>query len=174
MMSNDGDQCFQCQELGHTAHQCLNIRCFDYNEYGHVAADCPGRIPPSGTPAHPKRYCSNTRHHTRSILGIITGTGTGITGPDPSHIPTITKVSVRIAHIHTGATPDHTTNAPTEPLHVAITQALIIIAATCHTEGHPCIEAHLLTSGIAADLEHILHTNQVRLHLLSLHPAGQL
>ena len=45
---------------------------------------------------------------------------------------------------------------------------------TCHTEGHPHIEAHPLTPGIAADLEHVLHTNQVRLHLLSLHPAGQL
>ena len=44
----------------------LNIRCFDCNEHGHVAADCPDRIPPSGTPAHQKRHHSNTRHHTRS------------------------------------------------------------------------------------------------------------
>ena len=102
------------------------------------------------------------------------GTGTGITGPDPSHIPTITEVTVRIAHTHTGATPDHTTDALTEALHIAVTQALIIIATTCHTEGHPHIEAHPLIPGIAADLEHILHINQVRMHLLSLHPAGQL
>ena len=66
MMSNEGDQCFQCQELGHIAHHCLNIRCFDCNEYGHVAADCPDRILPSGTPAHQKRHSSNTRHHTKS------------------------------------------------------------------------------------------------------------
>ena len=46
-------------------HHCLNVRCFDSNEYGHVAADCPDRIPQSGTPTYPKRYCSNTRHCTR-------------------------------------------------------------------------------------------------------------
>ena len=62
----------------------------------------------------------------------------------------------------------------TEALHIAITQALIIITVTCHTEGHPHIGAHPLTPGITTDLEHILHTNQVRPHLLSLHPAGQL
>ena len=44
----------------------------------------------------------------------------------------------------------------------------------CNTEDHPHIEAHPLTPGIAADIEHVLHTNQVRPHLLSLHPAGQL
>ena len=65
MMSNEGDQCFQCQELGHIAHHCPNIRCFDCDEYGHVAADCPDRIPPSGTPACQKRHRFNTRHHTR-------------------------------------------------------------------------------------------------------------
>ena len=68
MMSNEGDQCFQCQELEHIAHHCPNIRCFDYDEYGHVAADCPDRIPPSDRPACQKRHCSNTRHHTRSTF----------------------------------------------------------------------------------------------------------
>ena len=65
MMSNEGDQCFQCQELGHTACHCPNRRCFDCDEYDHVAAHCPDRIPPSGTHAHQKRHCFNTRHHTR-------------------------------------------------------------------------------------------------------------
>ena len=51
MMSHEGDQRFECQELGHIAHHCPNIRCLDCDEYGHVAADCPNRIPPSGTPA---------------------------------------------------------------------------------------------------------------------------
>ena len=66
VMSNEEDQCFQCQELGHIAHHCPDIRCFECNEYGHIAADYPDKLPPSGTPAHHKRYCSNTRHHTRS------------------------------------------------------------------------------------------------------------
>ena len=83
------------------------------------------------------------------LLGIITGTGTSIAGPDPSHTPTITKVTVKIAHTHTGATPDHTTDALTEALHKAMTQALIITTMTCHTEGHPHIEAHPLIPVIA-------------------------
>ena len=87
-------------------------------------------------------------------LDIITGTGTGITGPDPSHIPAIAAVTVRIAHTHTEATPDHITDTLTEALHITITQALIITTATHHPEGHPHTEAHPHTHGITADLEH--------------------
>ena len=65
-MSNEEDQCLQCQELGHIACDCLNIRCFECDEYGHIAADCPNKIPPSGMPAHHKRHHFNTGHHTRS------------------------------------------------------------------------------------------------------------
>ena len=64
VMSKKGDQCFQCQELGHISDNCPNVYCFECNEYGHIAADCPDRIPPSGTPAHHKRQ--HTRHHARS------------------------------------------------------------------------------------------------------------
>ena len=133
MMCNEGAQCFQCQELGHIACHCPNIRCFDCDEYGHVAADCPDRIPPSGTPAHQKRHHSNTRH---LFLGIITGTGTGITGPNPSYIRKITKVTVGIAHTHTQAAPYHITDTLTGALHITVTQALIVTVATHHTEGH--------------------------------------
>ena len=66
VMSNEEDQCFQCQELGHIACHCLNVHCFECYEYGHIAADCPDGIPPSGTPAHHKTQHSNTRHCTRS------------------------------------------------------------------------------------------------------------
>ena len=65
--SNKEDQCFQYQELGHIRCHCLNIHCFECDKYGHVEADCPDRIPPSGTPTHCHRQNSNTRHHTRSI-----------------------------------------------------------------------------------------------------------
>ena len=51
-MSNEEDQCFQCQELGHIALHCPNIRCFECDEYSHIAADCPDKIPPSGMPAY--------------------------------------------------------------------------------------------------------------------------
>ena len=64
VMTNEGDQCFQCQEVGHLAHNCPNVCCFECNEYGHIAVDCPDRIPPSGTPAHHKRQ--HTRHQARS------------------------------------------------------------------------------------------------------------
>ena len=110
------------------------------------------------------------------LLGIVTGTGTDITGPAPSHIPAITKVTVGIAHTHTETTPDDTADILTEAHHVTVTPALIVIITTCHIEGCPHTEAHPLTPGTSADLEHVLYTNQVRLHLLSLHPAlaGQL
>ena len=55
VISNKEDQCFQCQELGHTVHHCPNVCCFECNDYGHIAADCPDRIPPSGMPACHKR-----------------------------------------------------------------------------------------------------------------------
>ena len=46
IMSNEGDQCFHCQELGHIARHCPNVCCLECNEYGHIAADCLDRIPP--------------------------------------------------------------------------------------------------------------------------------
>ena len=66
VMSSEDNKCFQCQELGHMACYCPNIRCFDCNEYGHVAADCPDRIPASGTSAHHRRHHSSMRHWTQS------------------------------------------------------------------------------------------------------------
>ena len=63
VMSNEEDQ---CQELGNIAHHCLNVHCFECNEYGHILADCPDRIPLSGTPAFHHRLNSRARHCTRS------------------------------------------------------------------------------------------------------------
>ena len=63
LMTNEGDQCFQCQELGHITRNCCIVCCFECDEYGHIAADCPERIPLSGTPACHKR--SHTRYHAR-------------------------------------------------------------------------------------------------------------
>ena len=50
IMSSDDDKCFQCQETGHMACYCPQIRCFDCDNYGHVA-DCTDKILPSGIPA---------------------------------------------------------------------------------------------------------------------------
>ena len=66
VMSNEEDQCFRCQGLGHITHHCPNVCCFKCNEYGHMVTDCPDRIPPLGTPACHCRQNSSTRHHTRS------------------------------------------------------------------------------------------------------------
>ena len=66
MMSNDEDCCFQCQELGHTARNCPNIRCFKCDEYGHIVMDCPHRIPPLGTPAKHHQPKLHKSYHTRS------------------------------------------------------------------------------------------------------------
>ena len=71
IMSNDEDHCFQCQEQGHIARNCPNIRCFKCDEYCHIVMDCPHRIPPLGIlvkhhqarphRSHPNR--SSSRHH---------------------------------------------------------------------------------------------------------------
>ena len=66
VMSNEEDQCLQCQESGHIAHHCPNVHHFECDEYGHIVAHCPDRIPPSGTPTHHHRQNLKTRHHTRS------------------------------------------------------------------------------------------------------------
>ena len=55
VMTNEGDQCFQCQELGHIACNCPNVHCFECDKYGHIEVDCPDRIPPLGRSACHKR-----------------------------------------------------------------------------------------------------------------------
>ena len=63
VMLSEDDKCFQCQESGHMACHCPNIRCFNCDEYSHVAADCPDKIPPSATPA-----CQGKHHPSTSYL----------------------------------------------------------------------------------------------------------
>ena len=63
-MSSDDDKCCQCQETGHIACYCPHIRCFDCNNYRHVTAECPDKIPPSGTPARCRD--NNTSRHDGS------------------------------------------------------------------------------------------------------------
>ena len=153
MMSNEEGQCFHCQELGHIAHHCPNIRCFEYDEHGHIATDCPDRIPPSGTPAHHERHHFKQDITLNPLLDIITGTGTGITGPDHSHPPTDITVLVKITH--TTGTPGHITDTLTEAPHITVTLALIIITVTHPTGDHHHVEAHPLTPEITTDPEHI-------------------
>ena len=95
--------------------------------------------------------------------------GTGITGPDPSHI--LTNIEVTVIITYTEVTPDHIIDALTEALHVTITQAPIVIAATHHTGGYPHIEAPPLIPEITAGPEHVPHASQVRPPLLNLLPV---
>ena len=76
-------------------------------------------------------------------------------------------IEVTVIITHTEVVPDHIIDVLTEALHVTITQALIIIATTHHTGGHPDIEASPLIPEITADPEQIPHTNQVRPPLLN-------
>ena len=66
VMSQEEDHCFWCQEQGHIACHCPNVRCCECDEYSHVVVDCPHRIPPSGTPANHQQPRSYSRHHTQS------------------------------------------------------------------------------------------------------------
>ena len=66
VMSSEDDKCFQWQESGHMACHCCRIKCFYCEEYSHVAADCPDKIPPSGTPAWHRKHHSSMRYCTKS------------------------------------------------------------------------------------------------------------
>ena len=99
MISNNEDHCFQCQEQGHIARNCPNIRCFECDEYGHIVMDCPHKILPLGTTAkHHLPKCTKT-----TIPGqapdIAMKTGTGEVVPGHSHISTETAAQVTMIHI---------------------------------------------------------------------------
>ena len=68
MMSNEEDQCFQCQKLGHITQNCPHIRCYECDEYGHIVMDCPHKIPPLGTPVP---HHTEHRNCHSSVLGHI-------------------------------------------------------------------------------------------------------
>ena len=173
VMSSDGDQCFQCQKLGHITCHFLNVHCFDCDEYSHITADCPDRIPPSGMPACHRAQNCNTRHCPRSILGTTTGTGIRIAGLGHSH--TLANITVTVAITQIEVIPDHTTDATTAALHDVATPALTVIAVTHHTGHHPHIEVHQLNLEIAANPDHALPIKQIGTPHLNQHPplAGQ-
>ena len=103
VMSNEGDQCFQWQELGHITCNCPNVHCFECDEYGHIAADCPIEY-------HHQAHLHTTRDTTQGImpdqlLDTTTGTGTYIAGQDHSH--TLIDIKVTAMIIHAEVIPDH-------------------------------------------------------------------
>ena len=105
MMSNDEDHCFQCQEHGHIARNCPNIRCFECDEYGLIVMDCPHRISPSATPA--KHHQSKPKNTTTpgQAPDTTAKAGTGEAVPDLSHIST--DITAQVSMIHIEAIPDH-------------------------------------------------------------------
>ena len=86
MMSNNEDCCFQCQEQGHIARNCPNIRCFEYDEYGHIVMDCPHKIPPFGTPAKHHQPRPHRSHDAQSSPDTTMKTETGKVIPGHNHI----------------------------------------------------------------------------------------
>ena len=101
------------------------------------------------------------------LLDIITGTDTDSADLDPSHA--LMDIEATATTTHTEVTPDLITDSLTEAHHIINTQVLIIIDATHHIEGHPHTEVPPLIPETAADLDHVLHTDPVEWHLLSLH-----
>ena len=140
------------------------------SEYGHIAADCPDKIPPSGTLAHHKKHHSHMRHHTRST--------------SRQHHRDRHRFSRSRSQSHTHRYQSHSHNnshrscsrsyhrwPQRSTLHAINTQVLIVINATYHTEGHHHIEVSPLIPEITADLDHVLHTDPVEWHLLNLYPV---
>ena len=154
MMSNDEDHCFQCQEHGHRATNCPNIRCFECDECGHTVMDCLYRIPPLGTPAKHHQSKSHKSLHTKSNSRQHLRTGAGEVIPGHGHISTDTTAQVIMVCIETA--PDHDiemiTTTP-EAVHIAPvphTEVTAIDSTTTHhidhTTDHPHTKAHPLTT----------------------------
>ena len=171
VMSNEEDQCYQCEELGHIAHYCPNVHCFECYEYGHIVADCPDRIPPSGTPAHCHRQNPTPGIAPDQLLDAITGTSTGTA--DHSHNPSHADIKVIVISTPTEAILGHIieiVDATIEALHTATT-VLITFAMTHHIKDHPHVKGPPLIPEITADPDHVLHINQVRELCINLHPV---
>ena len=151
------------------AHHCPIIRCFDWNEYGHVAADCPDKIPQSGTPAHHGKHHSSVRHQTRST--------------SQHNHRDWNRFSRSRSHLCTHRYRSHSQNtsqmshsrsimdAPTEAHHATDTQTLIITNGIHHIGGLPHIEALLHILETALGLDHILCIKLVKQQILNLHTA---
>ena len=103
------------------------------------------------------------------LLGIVTGTETGLA--DPDHICTLTDTEVTVKITHREVAPGHITDAPTEAHHATDTQTLIITNGTHHIGGLPHIEALLHIQETTVSLDHILHTKPAEQHLLNVHTA---
>ena len=137
-MSNEEDQCFQCQELGHTACYCQTyiisnaMNTVILQQTVQREYHCQTHLPTIRDRAPTQDVTPNLH------LGIITKTGIRIAGQGHSLILTDTAVIAKITHI--GVTPGHITDTTTEALHNITTPALIITAMTQHTGDHPHTE----------------------------------
>ena len=168
MMANNEDRCSQCQEYGHIARNCPNIRCFECDEYGHIVIDCPHQIPPLGTSAKHHQSKSHKDHHTSLVSKTAMRTGIGEVIPGHSHISTATAAQVIMIHIE--AIPDHdiriitTTPEAVQDAPVPHTGTTAIdLSATHHinhTIGHAHTEAHPHT------------TPEIEVAHVHVHPTG--
>ena len=66
MMSNEEDQCLQCQESDNIAGHCPHMQCYECDDYSHMVMDCLHKIPSSGRPAphHEAHKSHNNRNHS--------------------------------------------------------------------------------------------------------------
>ena len=168
MMSNDEDCCFQCQEQGHTARNCPNIKCFKCDEYGHIVMDCPHRIPPLGTPAKHHQPRPHKNCHTRSCSRHhLEDRDRQSHSRSQSHF---TDIAAQVFMIHIKATPGHdtvitaTTPEVAHDAHAPHTEITAIDPATTHhinsTADHPHTEVpQPTTPEIKVDPAHIHSTN---------------
>ena len=151
MMSNEDDQCFQCQEPGHFAQHCPDIRCHECEECGHIVIDCPHKIPPGGTPAQHHKVHRNAT--PGQALGTTKKIKKGETGPD--HSPGIADITAPAITTCTEAALDHNKGMGTATIEAAQgdpiqhTQATVTEPAmthhTNHTTDHSITAAHLVT-----------------------------
>ena len=164
-MSSDDDKCFQCQELGCMAQHCPRIRCFDFDEHGHVSADCPDKIPPSGTPASTGITVLTQDNAIDPHLTIIIMIGTIAmiieTDIDQDPSPAIIDTGVTVAMTHEEVVLGPITDPQASAHHTTEAQAHTATDETPHTADPNHAE---VSPGIAVDPDHIHHTNTTTKH----------
>ena len=169
MMSNEGDQCFQCQEWGHITHNCPNTHCFDCNKYGHIAVECLDKIPPSGTPMchkgwhtrHCTRLTSQHHHHDRHRYSRPRLLSYSCGYQNNSH-DSSSRSHSQSYHRHP--------HRSTSQHHHSSTHHYYLTTVTHYTGNLHHIEAYQPTPENAAFPEHACNTNPVRILHLNLHP----
>ena len=178
-MSSDNHKYFQCQETGHMACYCPQIRCFDCNNYGHVAVDSLTKylLQACWHDAEITPLVDVTDLHLRTatpgVLTMTIETGTDSADLDLTHITP--DIGVTAIVIPAGAILDHFID-----LHAIVSHGTEVPAHTATAVTHHITDPHHtdISPDMTVDPEHrdpasnIINPNKDHLPVHSQHPGS--